>query len=271
MRNFKRIAAAFLCVLLASFTVTGCSKTSSQEEAEAQTNIRNANIASIQNYTEQRFANVMVNNTYEVYDQQVIQAGQTYITMTFDNDLAERWKTFVDKHGEVRQADVDETLRTDDGNYTSRILLTGEDGKQMALTITYSKSAVPVSAAIADYSDDSKETIGTKLSRAGVHTLIGLCTVFSILVILCLIIGAMKYVNAGAPKKKPAAQNAQKAAPAAITSAVSAAAPEELNLQENAELAAVIAAAIAASEEKPAEGFVVRSIKRINSNKWRQA
>jgi hypothetical protein len=34
-------------------------------------------------------------------------------------------------------------------------------------------------------------------------------------------------------------------------------------------LVAVIAAAIAAAEEKPVEGFVVRSIRRVKTNKWR--
>jgi hypothetical protein len=34
-------------------------------------------------------------------------------------------------------------------------------------------------------------------------------------------------------------------------------------------LIAVIAAAIAAAEDKPVEGFVVRSIKRVKTNKWR--
>ena len=39
-------------------------------------------------------------------------------------------------------------------------------------------------------------------------------------------------------------------------------------MTDDGELVAVIAAAIAASEEVPADGVIVRSIRRRKSNKW---
>ena len=51
----------------------------------------------------------------------------------------------------------------------------------MALTITYDKTSKPVSTAIADYSDDTKISLGSKLTTAGTHTLIGMGTVFIML------------------------------------------------------------------------------------------
>ena len=46
---------------------------------------------------------------------------------------------------------------------------------------------------------------------------------------------------------------------------------EEEELAGDEELVAVMAAAIAAAEEIPADGFVVRSIRRRRSNKWNRA
>ena len=71
------------------------------------------------------------------------------------------------------------------------------------------------------------------------------------------------------PAKKetaPAAPKAPAKAPAA--KAEVAAAPAKDPMSDPA-LIAVIAAAIAAAEDKPVEGFVVRSIKRVKTNKWR--
>ena len=47
---------------------------------------------------------------------------------------------------------------------------------------------------------------------------------------------------------------------------------EEVELSDDLELVAVISAAIAASEgQTSTDGFVVRSIKRANKNKWQKA
>ena len=113
------------------------------------------------------------------------------------------------------------------------------------------------------------------MATAAGNTVTGLIVVFFILVGLSLIISCFKFVNKLGGEVKPekkdskksaAAKPAGKAAPAP---AASAAAPSvELDLEKNKELAAVIAAAIAAYEEKPVEGYVVRSIRRLGNNKW---
>jgi sodium pump decarboxylase gamma subunit len=107
-----------------------------------------------------------------------------------------------------------------------------------------------------------------RLAVAGANTIIGIATVFAVLILLSLIIYCFKFVNmAAAPpakkEKAPAAPKAQAPAKAA-----KAAAPAQDPMNDPA-LIAVIAAAIAAAEDKPVEGFVVRSIKRVKTNKWR--
>ena len=52
---------------------------------------------------------------------------------------------------------------------------------------------------------------------------------------------------------------------------MAAPAVEEEELADDLELVAVITAAIAASENTPADGLVVRSIKRAPASKWKRA
>lgn len=108
-------------------------------------------------------------------------------------------------------------------------------------------------------------SIGEILTKAGLNTLLGMGTVFSVLVFLAFLISLLKYVPMILDKlsKKPEAQTpvqAPKAAPV-----VEAPVVEET---DDLELIAVITAAIAAQEGTSTDGFVVRSIRRRPSNHW---
>ena len=271
MKKFRKLTIALLAICVFAISVTACGpqKTATQVEAEAVAAIREENIASIQDYTEKQFAAILSQVSYENYAAYKEQ-GQIFISRTFDNDFGARWKAFVDAHGQCTQAFVDLTMRHHD-EYTSRIIMTGEDGAQMAMTITYDETSTPVKTTIADYSDDTNQTMSQRLSAAGANTIIGIATVFAVLILLSLIIYCFKFVNLAVapPAKKetaPAAPKAPAKAPAA--KAAVAAAPAKDPMSDPA-LIAVIAAAIAAAEDKPVEGFVVRSIKRVKTNKWR--
>ena len=122
-------------------------------------------------------------------------------------------------------------------------------------------------------------SMGEILSKAGLNTLLGMGTVFCVLIIICVIISLLKYI----PKLQEAFSRKNTAAPAPeISTAQASEAPaqsapaqpaqetqaEAEDVTDDSELVAVIAAAIAASEEVPADGFIVRSIRRRKSNKW---
>lgn len=108
-------------------------------------------------------------------------------------------------------------------------------------------------------------SMGEILQKAGLNTLLGMGTVFIVLIIISVIISLFKYIPAIQDKfrKKPEV----KETPAPVAPAVPVrrtAAPRT----DDSELIAVIAAAIAAAEGTTTDGFVVRSIKRRKSNKW---
>lgn len=112
----------------------------------------------------------------------------------------------------------------------------------------------------------SAEYSGTEvLQKAGLNTVLGMGTVFAVLIFISLIISLFKYI--------PAIENACRRQPkveptAVLTSELVVPAGNTANEVEDGALAAVIAAAIAASEGTSTDGFVVRSIKRRTSNKW---
>ena len=119
-------------------------------------------------------------------------------------------------------------------------------------------------------STNIKYSVAENMGRAAMNTLIGMGTVFVVLIIISLIISAFgvipKIEEKMKAKKQPPVQEV-KAAPAAVP----VAAPEE-ELSDDTELVAVIAAAVAAYEGTAStDGFVVRSIRKSKKSKWQNA
>lgn len=105
------------------------------------------------------------------------------------------------------------------------------------------------------------------LKIAALNTLMGIGTVFLVLIIISLIIYALGIIGRKQNKKveivsslpeEPMSSNVESC--------------EEINLDEEYELVAVIMAAIAASEDVPADSLIVRSIRRRpSSERWKKA
>lgn len=111
------------------------------------------------------------------------------------------------------------------------------------------------------------ESFGSLMARAGLNTLIGMGTVFIVLILISLIISAFGFIpkmqeKLANNKKKEETVSAPQAAPVETV---------EEELADDTELVAVIAAAIAAYEGTSADGFQVRSIKRANTKKWQRS
>ena len=109
---------------------------------------------------------------------------------------------------------------------------------------------------------DVKYSFATTMKNAALNTLMGLGTVFVILVFLIFLISLFKFVpGSGAQQVK---KKEETPAPAPVPVPVAVPVQEEA---DDSELIAVIAAAIAASEGTTTDGFVVRSIRKINRKK----
>ena len=138
--------------------------------------------------------------------------------------------------------------------------------KDMELAISYNTEMQITNVAF-----NVQYSIGENLKKAGLNTLLGMGTVFCILILISLIISLFGIFPKIEAAKKAKAEAAKKAE-AAVTAPAAPVAPvaEEEDLSDDLELAAVIAAAIAAYEgSEDASGYVVRSIRR--SKKWQNA
>ncbi|WWR14816.1 OadG family protein [Lachnospiraceae bacterium JLR.KK008] len=151
----------------------------------------------------------------------------------------------VSVHGSVRDAKVEIIWEIDKKNGTI-------EATSIATNVEYS--------------------FGELMTTAALNTVIGMGTVFTVLILISIIISAFVYIPKiqAAFSKKSKQPEEKKEAPAAVAAAPVAA--EEEDLTDDLELVAVIAAAIAASEGAAStDGFVVRSIRRANTNKWQRA
>lgn len=108
-------------------------------------------------------------------------------------------------------------------------------------------------------------SMGEIMFKALMNTLIGMGTVFAVLILISLIISCFTLISKFESKQKK-----KEPAPVAAPVAEQIAAKEELS--DDTELVAVIAAAVAAYEGAAnADGFVVRSIRKSNKSKWQNA
>lgn len=110
--------------------------------------------------------------------------------------------------------------------------------------------------------------LGARMEVAAMNTLIGMCTVFAVLIIIIGVISLFRFI--------PMIQGFFSRIWGRITGKKAAAAQEDADTQivesqedtdvsDDLELVAVIAAAIAASEGAAStDGFVVRSIRKVN-------
>lgn len=113
------------------------------------------------------------------------------------------------------------------------------------------------------------ETMTDLMVRAALNTLIGMATVFAVLILIIAIISCFAFIpkiQAMFAKDADQAENAPKKEAPVVKTAPAV----EDELVDDTELIAVIAAAIAAYEGTSTDGFRVRSIKRANTKKWQR-
>lgn len=113
-------------------------------------------------------------------------------------------------------------------------------------------------------------TFGEKMEKAGLNTLLGMGTVFSVLIIICIIISLFNFI----PKiQKAFAKNEPGVKTEAIDNTIAQIVEKEEQEVDDLELVAVITAAIAAASSGgggsgSSDDFVVRSIVRRPNSVW---
>ncbi|MBR4719201.1 MAG: OadG family protein, partial [Lachnospiraceae bacterium] len=129
-----------------------------------------------------------------------------------------------------------------------------------------------LSKTLTSYAVNINYSFGEKMGKAGLNTLLGMGTVFIVLILLSLLISCFGFINKAqmaAEKKK--LYEEEKMTPVNASPVAAAAVQQD---GDDDEIAAVIAAAIAAYQADStvsaanADGYYVRSIRRRTNNKW---
>lgn len=162
------------------------------------------------------------------------------------------WDTAKEELGEKTDEDAGETeVSYANKEYTVTVPVAFEKADANFVYL-FDETGAPLSMNV-----DVQYPMSVTLQRAGLNTLMGIGTVFAMLIFLSFIISLFKFIPGTAPKKK-------EEAPAAAPAPVAVPVVEEA---DDGELVAVIAAAIAAAEGTTTDGFVVRSIRKVKRNK----
>lgn len=172
-----------------------------------------------------------------------------------DVKLAENVKTAIDGVGNYQGLGE---LSVDKANGTVTVEQDVDfSDRDISVTYVYEYDYQEEALAMQDVTADKIYSLGEKMSKAALNTLMGMGTVFVVLILISLIIYCFRFIpNPEAAKKKKAAEEAKTAVETATAEEESAVLTDDL------ELVAVISAAIAASTGTSTDSFVVRSINR---------
>ncbi len=131
-------------------------------------------------------------------------------------------------------------------------------GRQVVVAFVWDYDYAEEQLLITDVNVDYVYTLGEKMEKAALNTLMGMGTVFVVLILISLIIYCFRFISDFENRGK---KKAQETAPAPAPTPVPVV-EEEAVVEDDLELIAVISAAIAASEGTSTDSFVVRSIHR---------
>ena len=256
----KRISLLGL-VLVLVLGFTGCSKsdTTGYDQAEleqyAEFIVQNFSVMSDEDF----------NSFSELSDLELdLTMLNTGVPVSGENFLSmiDAWQAGEEECGEFVSVSGEYTMEV--GNEGATLSTEAEYADRTAsIDFTFDEKSNLESITVnADYS------IGEILEKAALNTILGMGTVFVVLIFLSFVIWLLKFIPVVAEKfnKKQTAEPAPAAAAPAPAAPAPAAEPEASG--DDTELAAVIAAAVAAAEGTSPDGFIVRSIKRRKSNKW---
>ena len=162
----------------------------------------------------------------------------------------EKYGAFVSSKDDVKVVENKDVDGTDAVDVT--VTLAFEKKDYCFDTIGASVDTVTIKA-----KGEGEESLGEKMANAAGNTLMGMGTVFLVLIFISLLISCFKFIPQIMDKftKKPSVEKKPEVVEETSETVTA-------NEEDDSELIAVIAAAIAASEQTSTDSFVVRSIRR---------
>ena len=259
-QNMKKLWIA-LCMMFCLFALSGCS-TAEETAEEIDANV----IEGMNDYVDY-YVNFFAELTEEdiAAEMATCEKEKNYVMLT----AFQSWDSVMDEMGNYIAYNPAVIEAIDEG-YIARANVVF-DQRDMEFSIMLNEDGTE----ILGISFSPEYTLGEKMSKAGMNTIMGMGVVFVVLIFISWVISMFKYISVFENKMKEK-KAAKTAAPAPAAALAPAAAPAPVvepvveDVSDDTELIAVIAAAIAASEGKTStNGLVVRSIKRVQKSNWK--
>ena len=262
-KNMKKLAS-FLLMAMLVLGLTACGSTNKETEsaidaayAESVSEFFVANMTMMETEQMQYYVDMDTEDLQDMLDASQIPCEAA----AFQNVLSVYMSSTEDLGEYISTGEYDLELGKEESTMTQTLEFTDHEA---TLLLIFDEDGVVTSTAL-----DPVYSVGEILQKAALNTVIGMGTVFVVLIFISFIIALLPKVT-GLVEGKNKKNTAPAAAPkAAAPAPVVAAEPEEL--VDDLELVAVISAAIAAYTGSSSDGFVVRSIKRSTTNKWKKA
>ncbi len=262
-----------LCMLICMFSITACGKNAAVEQPDFLT------VNGLSGETSEETVQDMAVYYYlfavdsimnELVDGYVFQyedmAWLTKTEMSYETALEEmeNIQTF-DFESQEAYKEFLKTIKVelDEDEAIALIPLDGEK-RDAEIEVIFDKKGNVTSMTI-----NVEYTFGELMKNAALNTLLGMGTVFVILILICFIISSFRLISKFEEGMKNKSSN-KDIKDEAVNNTI-AQIEEREELSDDTELVAVIAAAIATYEGTSTDGFVVRSIRKANRNKWLNA
>lgn len=253
--NMKRVALGII-MAICLFSLSACSKSdsaSSEIDANVQSQLEQLPASFLQMYTELKDSDV------DQFKRNMLQQDQFAVLA----DGVDSWENVKDELGAFVSISDAVTVEPIEHGYSATVNAVFEK-RTMDFSITTDSRLTKITgvAFIPQYE------FVERLEKAGLNTLMGMGTVFSVLIFISLLISCFRHI--GKLEEKILNRGKEPVIEPAVSEDVSEEQPEE-DLSDDLELVAVITAAIAASTGSSPSGLVVRSIKRASTGKWKKA
>lgn len=271
--NMKRFLVLF-CMLACVFSLTACTDTISSDDAK----VSSKNMK-VENYSQEitQWANDMLIYLDKTSDDQIKADGEAAKTISAVNgkvyivniegmngktiEFYNGWVKTREDLGALKSIDKIEVKTSDDtGTLCTVVVNTTYEKRTCTFELVIDEDYNLESGAI-----NPTYTTGEKMTKAVQNTVLGMGTVFIVLIFISYIISLLQHVNKiGAKPEADKSLDSQQADHAVVP------VESEEDETDDCELVAVITAAIAASEGTSADGLVVRSIRKVGKqNNWK--
>ena len=254
----KKRISLLICMLLMILSFTGCaSKETTLEYDQASVEQVTEFLIGYCMSTDEAVIDEWKSMTETEMELQLIQAGLPLTPESFIGAM-ESWQAGLEECGAyIQHGEYTYEASEDELEVTTNVLY---ENREAEIVFLFDDNLYLESMTV-----NAQFSLGEILQKAGLNTILGMGTVFAVLIFIAFIIYMFKYISVieNALKYK---ENKKTEVVSEVTETV--AAPAEEAVCDDLELIAVIAAAIAAAEGTSTDSFVVRSIRRRPSNKW---